>query len=67
MRVRRYLGSTPSRTNELLYEALRDQGEIGNIAYELFGGAALEPPRFPNRSIVQDRYEVLRPFPKGPC
>jgi hypothetical protein len=30
--ARRYLERRTRRTNELLYEALRDQAEIGNIA-----------------------------------
>ena len=32
VRARRYLGRRTRRTNELLYEALRDQAETENIA-----------------------------------
>ena len=44
---------------------IREKSEI--LHNELFWGRGLDPPPFPNRSIVQDRCEVLRPFPKGPC
>src|ERR1700736_1706374 len=43
VRARRYLGRRTRRTNELLYEALRDQAENGNIAF------AILAPRFRGR------------------
>jgi hypothetical protein len=47
VRARRYLGRRTRPTNEVLYEALRDQAESGNIAWRFLA------PRFPGEGLIR--------------